>query len=133
MGTRRAWKPKSQMSQAQFRAKIEALAMVGGRSLEAEIESAPSAGRTHDTASAGEYQICVWLAFRAGITGLGCESDGSLAEQQDIFTPCWQQAGTDCPAHLGAGVRASRNGVPASTKLQMMASASFMRWICSKF
>ena len=58
---------------------------------------------------------------------MDCEPDDDFAWQHGILQPCWQQAGTGCFAqHAGNGVCAGRNGVPASTKLQMMASTIFI-------
>jgi hypothetical protein len=68
-----------------------------------------------------------WPVDGVGIAGKDSGSDEDFAWQQGILQPCWQHAGTgDFAQHAGNGVCASRNGVPASTKLQMMASASFI-------
>lgn len=64
---------------------------------------------------------------------MGCEPDDDFAWQHGILPPCWQQAGTGCFTHSGKGVCASRNGIPASTKLQMIASTNFIVVIVTLF
>jgi hypothetical protein len=88
------------------------------------VESAGVAGKVQIKTAGARSESWLWLPAGAGAAGAGCESGDDFAAQQGITTPCWQQARI-CPAHAD-GVCAGRNGVPASTKLQMMANASFM-------
>jgi hypothetical protein len=70
-------------------------------------------------------EIWFWPPVCVGTAGAGCEFDIGFAEQHDILPLQWQQACTGGWAH-GESVCAERNGVPASTKLQMMAHAVFI-------
>ena len=111
------------MSRAQFRAKSGAPAAIKDGVGTEEIKSAGFAGRVQSKMADARSESWFWLPVFAG-AGAGCESGDDFAAQQGILQPCWQQARV-CLAHAG-GVCASSNGVPASRKLQMMASAIFM-------
>jgi len=84
-----------------------------------------ASGKTQATILAARSESWFWLPFCAGTAGADCESGDDFAAQHGIFTPCWQHAGSGCCAHTGDGVCASRKGVPASTKLNMIANAAF--------
>lgn len=61
----------------------------------------------------------------AGAAGAGWESGAGFAAQHGM-TPCLQQARNCLAQTAGIGARAAHSGAPASSKLQTMASASFM-------
>ena len=88
------------------------------------IESAGFAGRVQIKTEGARMENWFWLPVGAGAVGADCESGADFAAQQGIVQPWPQQA----PAFVaqGAGTWAASSGVPASRKLQMMASASFM-------
>jgi len=123
MGTLRAWKWKIQISRAQSRTKSGAPAVTEDSVEWKEIESAGLAGSAQINALETGSEGWFWLPVCDGSAGLDCGSGVDFALQHGISAPCWQQART-CLAH-GVGVSASRNGVPASTRLQMMAHVVF--------
>ena len=113
------------MSQAQFRAKSGTAFAVGKKTAVEEIASAGFSGSvqiTADRTGTGIRFCCV--LFCDGTAGVFCGLE-FFAAQHGIPPPCWQHAGTVSFAHTGKGVCASRNGVPASTKLQMMDNITF--------
>ncbi len=125
MGTLRAWKRKNQISRAQFRANSGVSAAMESVVEREEIEFAGWAGSVQIRALNVSNESWFWLPVCAGTAGLDCESGDEFALQHDIAPPHWQQART-CLAH-GDGIccAARRNGVPASTRLQMMAHIVF--------
>jgi len=88
-----------------------------------EIESAGLAGNVQIKALEARSESGFWFPVCDGTAGLDCESGDEFALQHGISAPCWQQART-CLTHAD-GVCTSRNGVPASTKQQMMAHVVF--------
>ena len=88
-----------------------------------ETESAGLDGRLQIKALEARSESWFWLPVGDGTAGLDCESGVDFALQHGISPPCWQQTRT-CLTQAD-GVCASRNGVPASTKLQMMAHVVF--------
>jgi hypothetical protein len=88
-----------------------------------EIETAGLAGKDQIKALEARSESWFWLPVCVGIAGLGCESGDDFALQHGISPPWWQQART-CLTQA-EGVCVSRNGVPASTRLQMMAHVVF--------
>ena len=114
------------MSRAQFRANNGTPAAINGGTLAEETEPASFSGKvqTAKVAAINESWLARTLAG-TGTAGAGCELEAGCAAQQSI-TPWRQQAGTVWLAHAGDGVCASRNGVPASTRQQMMAQAVFI-------
>jgi hypothetical protein len=93
-------------------------------------ECAGFAGRVQIKTPGASRESWLWLAAGAGATG--CESGADLAAQQGM-TPCWQQARTCLAQADGAGGCAANSGVPASRKLQRMASANFIVLILTSF
>jgi len=125
-GTPRAFEGRNQISRAQSRANSGTPAVINGNTLAEEIGPAEVSGKVQATSVAASRDN--WLVRTlddAGIAGAGCEPDAGCVVQQGM-TPWRQQAGSGCLAHVGDGVCASRNGVPASTRQQMMAQAVFI-------
>ena len=111
------------MRRAQSRAKSGAPAAIADGVEWEEIESARLAGSVQIKALETRSESWFGLPVGAGTAGLDCESGDGLVLQHGISTPRWQQTRT-CLMQ-DAGVCASRNGVPASTRLQMMAHVVF--------
>ncbi len=112
------------MSQAQFRAKSGAPAIRNDGVVTDEIESAGFVGKAQIKAEGARMENWLWLPVGAGAAGTGCGSGDDFAAQQGIVQP-WPQQELAFMAQ-GAAVCAANSGVPASRKLQMMASANFM-------
>ena len=112
------------MSQAQFRAKSGAPAIVNDGVETGEIEPTGFDGKVQIRTEEARMENWLWLPAGAGTVGAGCESGDDFAAQQGIVQPWPQQA----PAFMtqGAGACAASSGAPASRKLQIMASANFM-------
>ena len=112
------------MSRTQFRANSGAPAALAS-GVEAEgIEFAGFTGKVQALAHGTTSESWSWLPTDEGAAGADCELETGLDWQHDILPPHEQQA-CDFFAH-GTGDCAASSGVPASRKLQMMASASFM-------
>ena len=89
-----------------------------------EIESFGLGGSVQIKALEARSESWFWLPVCAGTAGFDCELGDEFTLQHGISMPCWQQTRT-CLTQAD-GVCASRNGVPASTRLQMMAHVVFI-------
>lgn len=113
------------MSRTQFHAKSGASAAVENGVAAEEIECAGVAGRVQIKTAKVANASWFWLPAGAGAAGAGGEGKTGLDWQHGILPPQWQQAWVR--AAPVAGGCANSGGVPASRKLQRMASASFMK------
>lgn len=115
------------MSRTQLRAKSGASTETEKETVVEEIVPAGVSGSVQITAdrTGTRIRFCCAL-FCDGTAGVFCGVELFFSAQQGIMPPCWQHAVTVSFAHTGKGVCASRNGVPASTKLQMMVSTNFI-------
>ena len=111
------------MRRAQSRAKSGAPAAIADGVEWEEIESARLAGSVQIKALETRSESWFGLPVGAGTAGLDCESGDEFTLQQGISAPGRQQARTCLTQDVG--VCASRNGVPASTRLQRMAHVVF--------
>ena len=115
------------MSRTQFRAKSGPVFVINEMGATKKTLEPAASGNTHATMPMAGGESWFWLVDGTGMAGKGCGSDEGFAWQQGILLPCWQHTGTgDFAQHADNGVCASRNGVPASTKLQMMANTSLI-------
>jgi hypothetical protein len=123
MGTLRVSNRSGQIRKAQSRAKSGMRFAVRSEETVVEISDAGAAGKIQTSAAGAKGKSWVWFEPGDGATGAGCEFDETGAPQHGI--PQWQVA---CAARTTQAACActGTNGVPASNRLQTMASVIFI-------
>lgn len=108
---------------------------------EVEISDTGAAGKIQTSAAGARVKSWVGLEAGTGVAGAGCDfgeagapQHGMPQEQQFLQEqPQWQVACATRPTSAAGGC-ARTNGVPASNRLQTMASVNFidstLAWIC---